>query len=721
MMRSYLLAPAISAAILLSLLPLTAITTSSPITMTVVLVIGIPAVIGMVCTALRLPHGWSVFLSLGGGLVAWAWQGVALSPSPDPGSAWGTLWHDGITELAGASLPLTLTPALTWLLAGCTLLLWWVATLLVDTLEQPAWAIAPLVLPYAIPAMLAPTDLPLSTFLTTAGAYLLLLVCAPQSHHRPGDASFEISRWFVGLAMGAVAILISLAATSVMPMGTKQPWLAAGPNTPIQLSDPTVDLTNNLNRPEPIDVLTYRASDGQAHYLRATALTKLTSQGAQLTSMRLAPSGLEAAYDAPGTPIEVNVSMRFPSQYLPTPFAPDRWEAAGDWGFDRNTLSIVGTGASGPQQTTALDYRVFATLPVSDDATISQATAGTDPAGPETLEIPGELDPGVTSLVATITANATTDGDKALAIERFLTSDDFTYTLDAPQTADSDVISDFLLNSRQGYCVHYATAMTAMSRMVGIPARVAVGFTGGAQQGDGYLVTTDNMHAWPELYFDGLGWVPFEPTKGFNASPEPVSPAAPEPSPSPADEPTAAPSPAPEPSAQPSQPTPSPTATQSESRPPDLTGVIRSLALVLTVIAVVLLPAALRWLLAWLRLRPQRAVLTMADDAWRELAATSIDLGLPWEGGSPVIAARIIGESWTQPTGQRLIQLAETVQRARYAKHPPDVMHLAAQVRQLKGEMFAQATPARRVRAVLLPTSLWALSRRLGHSTRKES
>ena len=108
------------------------------------------------------------------------------------------------------------------------------------------------------------------------------------------------------------------------------------------------------------------------------------------------------------------------------------------------------------------------------------------------------------------------------------------YTLHAPTSTGTDIISDFLLKDKAGYCIHFATAMAILARIEGIPSRIAVGFTGGTQDGDGYKVTTDNMHAWPELYFEGLGWMPFEPTKsiGSSATGDNSSPAPPTSAPS---------------------------------------------------------------------------------------------------------------------------------------------------------------------------------------------
>jgi transglutaminase-like putative cysteine protease len=96
-----------------------------------------------------------------------------------------------------------------------------------------------------------------------------------------------------------------------------------------------------------------------------------------------------------------------------------------------------------------------------------------------------------------------------VAIQRyFVTGNRFHYDTSIPADDGPDALADFLLHTRRGFCQQFATAMTVMARISGIPARVAVGFTRGTQQANGsWLVTTHDAHAWPELWFQGIGWV----------------------------------------------------------------------------------------------------------------------------------------------------------------------------------------------------------------------
>ena len=90
----------------------------------------------------------------------------------------------------------------------------------------------------------------------------------------------------------------------------------------------------------------------------------------------------------------------------------------------------------------------------------------------------------------------------------------FRYDESPPRVEDAPLVA-FVTRTKAGYCQHFAGAMAAMLRMLGVPARVAVGFTSGTRNEDGKWVVTDHeAHAWVEVWFAGLGWIPFDPTPG---------------------------------------------------------------------------------------------------------------------------------------------------------------------------------------------------------------
>ena len=188
------------------------------------------------------------------------------------------------------------------------------------------------------------------------------------------------------------------------------------------------------------------------------------------------------------------------------------------WVDLRSAGELVALGAAGrPGQ-----YTIVSSVPDVDAAALRAAETIYPPqiVGPY-LQLPPDLPPKLAKYAAEITAAAPpTPYDRAVAIEAALRR--LSYTLDVPAPpADRELTSWFLFDLKAGYCDYFATAMVVLARLNGIPARLAVGYTMGQfdpQRGD-YLVTELNAHSWPELYFPGHGWIPFEPTSG-QAAPE---------------------------------------------------------------------------------------------------------------------------------------------------------------------------------------------------------
>jgi transglutaminase-like putative cysteine protease len=138
------------------------------------------------------------------------------------------------------------------------------------------------------------------------------------------------------------------------------------------------------------------------------------------------------------------------------------------------------------------------------------------------VDLPAEdvLDPQIGEIATDWTAGATSDYDKVLAIQRHLHGNGFRYDTDVEVDDSADALLEFLTETKAGFCQQYATAMAVLVRKLGIPARVAVGYQAGTLQDDGtYLVQTKNAHAWVEVFFEGYGWIQFEPTPGRGTHP----------------------------------------------------------------------------------------------------------------------------------------------------------------------------------------------------------
>lgn len=133
------------------------------------------------------------------------------------------------------------------------------------------------------------------------------------------------------------------------------------------------------------------------------------------------------------------------------------------------------------------------------------------------LDLPDDASPAVLGLAEAVTRNALTPFDKALALQNWFRSE-FTYDLNVARGHSIERIEDFLAVGR-GYCEQFASTFAMMARGLGIPSRVAVGFTPGepAETGNGeesqtYIVRGRNYHSWPEVLIPGAGWVAMEPT-----------------------------------------------------------------------------------------------------------------------------------------------------------------------------------------------------------------
>jgi transglutaminase-like putative cysteine protease len=130
------------------------------------------------------------------------------------------------------------------------------------------------------------------------------------------------------------------------------------------------------------------------------------------------------------------------------------------------------------------------------------------------LQLPEEFPPRIIELAAELTAEFDNPYDKTVAVTRYL-RDNIKYVEVLPQIPrNKDPLEWMLFESKQAYCVYYASAEVLMLRSLGIPARLAVGFAQGEGDDDEFIVRKLDAHAWPEVYFPGIGWVEFEPTGG---------------------------------------------------------------------------------------------------------------------------------------------------------------------------------------------------------------
>ena len=216
-------------------------------------------------------------------------------------------------------------------------------------------------------------------------------------------------------------------------------------------------------------------------------------------------------------------------------------------------------------------YRIVAPIFEGGDAGLDalvNAALQTDPDYEDIFgqytQIPAHLSNERTLFVnaANMVENAQTPYDKALAIQRHLHRY-YRYTLTPKLPPENkDFVSYFLLEGKEGYCTYYAAAMTMLCRIAGLPARYVEGFMA-LPESDGLAYLTGlNAHAWTEVYFEGFGWIPFDPTPPQQDMSQQPPETPPEP-----DEPDPEPTPTPEPPDEQEMPTPEPP--PPEQQPPE--------------------------------------------------------------------------------------------------------------------------------------------------------
>jgi transglutaminase-like putative cysteine protease len=241
--------------------------------------------------------------------------------------------------------------------------------------------------------------------------------------------------------------------------------------------------------------------------------------GNQVTVKRLPTApGLQASitFNNVRTTVTIPKSDGFssPIYFLPVPYWPQTIHVKGSWREAPGTSMIYSSGGasgglhytvvSGDVEPTAEELASFQSIP----AAIKAAYTGYNP---RNSEIYNKL----RSIAQNATKGKKTPFAKAVALERFFQSSQFSYSLQSGLANSPQGLLTFLTTSKSGYCQQYAFAMAVLARILGIPARVAVGYTAGQRlPNDTWDVTTADAHAWPELFFAGIGWLRFEPTPG---------------------------------------------------------------------------------------------------------------------------------------------------------------------------------------------------------------
>ncbi|MFJ9623623.1 DUF3488 and DUF4129 domain-containing transglutaminase family protein [Streptomyces sp. NPDC101181] len=691
---------------------------------------------------------------------------------PGPGAVMrlGELLVAGGEDIGTYAIPAPLTDGIRLMMLGGVVLIGLLVDALAVTFRSAAPAGLPLLALYSVAAGLSDGGASWPWFLLAASGYLLLLLAEGKDRLSQWGRVFGgASRSSGGLAdgltgagggtspvrtgrrIGVLTLGIALAVPLALPTLDSGLLSGDGPvrgkgsgGGTISAVNPLVSLQNNLNQPENREVMTYRSNiqDPQSMYLRILSLDEFNGSEWRSSTRRLTdvpdrlpqPNGLSGDVAVSEIRTNISASRSYQQTYLPLPYPASEVRVGGRWRYEPEGRTLVGDDG---QTTRGARYEVGSLVVEPTAEQLAAAGPPSEQLAAEYTKVPDSLPSVVAETAKKITEGSGNAYEQAVKLQDWFTSDGgFTYDTTVTSGTGSQAIARFL-RDKEGFCVHFSFSMAAMARTLGIPARVAVGFTPGTVKADGATsVGLRDAHAWPELYFEGVGWTRFEPTPSRGTAPEYTQPQVPT-------DDTSDPA---QPSADTSEaPTEAPTT--DSSCPPQLrqeggcgpsesagaapptdrgTPAGTVLLVVLGVALALSLPLApLLWRTRTRNRRLGSAGRTPADAAdrtlaaWREVTDTAWDHGIaPDESLTPrKAAARIVRLGRLDTSAAEAVhRLAGAVEQVLYAPQPRPASGLTEDALAVRAGLGASAGRGARLRAMFLPRSsvrvVWAVADR---------
>jgi transglutaminase-like putative cysteine protease len=466
---------------------------------------------------------------------------LGLVPTPGSLALGAELWGEAAGIVAERPAPYPEAAALAFVAALAAGLV----TLFVDTvlvaLRLPGISALGVLALLVVPALVLPESVGAAGTAAAVLAALVLLgggrrfgaVREPRTAAAPGS-------WPRALVVGAGVLALTLLVPGLVPgfvngafpqgsglAGERAsgvgPLRAVGQDLRSAEQLPRLEYTTSTDEPELLRVLTLADFSGTEWFPDATGLDPELDD--------LGPTPLHPVGDGPERSTAVEL-RDWSERWLPLPWAPVDVAGLGngDWAWSPRDLTVHGEQV--PPEGTA--YEVRSVVPEPTSAQLREAPAAPESPGLAPFrELPGETPAALRDAARERAGDAPTAFDQALALQEWLRSEEFRYDVDAPLEQGYDAggmasLEEFLA-VRTGYAGHFAPAMAVMARELGIPARVAVGYLpatapGAASDTDqpfgetadpgAFAVLPRDAHAWPELWFEGSGWVRFEPTPG---------------------------------------------------------------------------------------------------------------------------------------------------------------------------------------------------------------
>jgi TgpA N-terminal domain/Transglutaminase-like superfamily/Domain of unknown function (DUF4129) len=632
-------------------------------------------------------------------------------------------------------------------------------------LRRPALAGLPLLLLFSVPVATNLKGFGLDqslTFGVSLAAYLALLstdgrqrlrmwgrlvtvrrMTAEEAGPGPDTKDLAATGRRIGLAAVCLAIVVPLALPTGKPhdifgkTNDGNLGVGVGSGSSTRLS-PLLTIGKELDRATPVPVLSYttNSADPRYQYLQEYVLNYDTARNTWLEVTGPATSlvGDRLPYEIPGLDSGIPFStvttkvteVGQPDNPLPLPYAPVRLSVGGGGVLTEASGSLMVFDA---QQLEHVHLTVTSHEP--------------DPSAAD-LSVEGQIIPNVImngygsykgpdaakllKIAEDHVAGATTPLQQARDLQDWLTSSAFTYTLKPNLPNSPHWLVKFLTTDRRGECQQYSWAFAVLARLLGLPTRIAVGYTGGTQTAGGvWQVTTADAHAWPELYFPTVGWVRFEPTPtGSDGQGTAYAPLYTKGSQA----------------SQPGAPTglgktssgsaakghggtlneakihglggAGATAARSGARSSHGFPPAATIAIVV-VLLLLIWPGLGRWLTRRRRWLGASGDAAMAHAAWHELVDDLTDYGIavrPSE--SPRATARRVSEVAGLPPATRevITRVGAAEERARYSPGTLPGAGLRADVHVIRRALAARATRGQRLRAVFAPASTLATATR---------
>jgi transglutaminase-like putative cysteine protease len=571
-----------------------------------------------------------------------------------------TTVHAGAVQVNRFSSPIAAThhDAVQYFLALGTLVVLGV-DLIAQGLRRPPWAALPVLVALAVPVAVLDQDLHGLVFGACALLFVTMLAVDENdrvgrwartggslgTHALTGPRSGDPARVRgTAAGLGLFATFGALLIPAIAPVGDGLIHGGhgvghGGGTESILLVNPVVDLHRDLVQGGNLPLVRATTTDSDLDYLQIAVLdtfdgTRWLPSRRDLTSDHRAdgriplPAGLDPS--TPTAPVIWNMAITsaFQTSWLPVPSPVSAVvTSVGDWRYDVRTLDFVRVDQQ-PQAT--VPYVAEALHPQIDATALAAAAPAPAALRSQMTALPPNMPEVVARTARRVTAGATSDYDRMVKLQEWFRSNGgFTYSLTVDPGSSTDALTRFITTDRVGFCEQFAGAMAVMARSLGIPARVVVGMLSPKSDVAGQAVyTTDSLHAWPEIYFQGAGWVRFEPTPAVRTG-TPPSYTLPQPKTLPSATPTAKPG-VRKPVTSSHRPQ-LPDVAQLQSGGSGVTDALLWTALPLALILIAV-PGVWRSRLRRRRLGVREGTPSdrAAESLWTEILATATDLGIAW-------------------------------------------------------------------------------------------